>query len=143
MNDNATPENMSKLARLIAIGQPLNEQTVSEAIDLCVAAWEAERAHASADVCMWRDCEERNADLRKRLEAAERNHIERKHIDATPDDGYPIRILRAYRADCDMRWADTSDGDVGNPLTVALNEMQDKRAAILNKAIAALAGEKP
>ena len=34
-------------------------------------AWEAERAHAAADVCMWRDCEERNADLRERLEAAD------------------------------------------------------------------------
>ena len=41
---------------------------------MCVFAdvWEAERAHAAADVCMWRDCEERNADLRKRLEAAEK-----------------------------------------------------------------------
>ena len=75
------------------------------------------------------------------LEAAGCNHIERKHIDATPNEGYPIRILRIYRADCDMRWADTSDGDVGNPLMVALNEMQDKRAVILDWAIAALAGE--
>ena len=41
---------------------------------MCVFAdaWEAERAHAAADVCMWRDCEERNADLRERLEAAEK-----------------------------------------------------------------------
>jgi hypothetical protein len=43
MNDNATPENMSRLARLIAIGQSLNEQAVSETIDLCVTAWKADR----------------------------------------------------------------------------------------------------
>jgi len=52
-------------------GGKLSEGPFSE----CYAfadAWEAERAHAAADVCMWRDCEERNADLRKRLEAAEK-----------------------------------------------------------------------
>jgi len=105
-----------------------------------------DRLHAAADA--WEASIEAQLDarieadaLRKRLEEAEKNHIERKHIPATPDDGYPLRILRVYRADCDMRWADTSDGDVGNPLTVALNEMQDKRAAILDRAIAALAGE--
>ena len=88
--------------------------------------------------------EEAERALIKRIEAlerADRNHIERKHIDATPDEGYPLRILRAYRADCDARWADTSDGDVGNPLTVALNEMQDQRAVVLDRAIAALRGE--
>ena len=46
-------------------------QRVALDIDAAADAWEAERAHAAADVCMWRDCEERNADLRKRLEAAE------------------------------------------------------------------------
>ena len=88
--------------------------------------------------------EEAERALIKRIEAlerADRNHIERKHIDATPDEGYPLRILRAYRADCDARWADTSDGDVGNPLTVALNEMQDQRAVVLDRAIAALRRE--
>jgi len=79
--------------------------------------------------------------LRRRLETAEHNHIERKHIDATPNEHYPLRILRAYRADCNGRWADTSYGHAGGPLTIALNEMQDRRAAILDKAIAVLAGK--
>jgi len=75
-------------------------------------------------------------------EALERNHIERKHIDATPDESYPLRILRAYRADCDARWEETAAGQrVTQPLTVALNKMQDQRAVILDRAIAALRGE--
>jgi len=67
MNDNATPENMSKLARLIAIGQPLNEQTVSEAIDLCVTAWRADKAEM-ANMALARRA---NVILMQRLEAAE------------------------------------------------------------------------
>ena len=68
MSDNATPENMSKLARLIAIGQPLNEQTVSETIDLCVTAWKADKAEM-ANMALARRA---NVILMQRLEAAEK-----------------------------------------------------------------------
>lgn len=40
---NATPENLKKLARLIKMGQPLQSLAASEAIELCVAVWEADR----------------------------------------------------------------------------------------------------
>lgn len=75
------------------------------------------------------------------LEKENRNHVERKHIDATPNDGYPLRILRAYRADCDMRWSlsTTNGGQDATPLMEKSNIMQDQRAAILDTAIAALA----
>ena len=78
-------------------------------------------------------------------ELAERNHIERKHIDATPDEDYPRRILEAYRRDCDFRWSDSSipETPTSNPLIIAMNEMQAQRAAVLDKAIAVLHGEEP
>ncbi len=62
------------------------------------------------------------------------------HVDATPDNDYPLRILRAYRANCDMRWAETTnpDGAVTNPMLVAMNEHQAQRAAILDNAILCL-----
>jgi hypothetical protein len=44
MTDNATSENLRKLARLIAMGQPLNADAVSEAIVLCADAWDASQA---------------------------------------------------------------------------------------------------
>lgn len=57
-----------------------------------------------------------------------------KHIDATPDDGYPLRILRAYRASCDMRF------HANPPLALVdkLNDLQERRAEILDTAIALL-----
>jgi hypothetical protein len=49
MTDHATSENLRKLARLIAVGQPLNSDAVSEAIVLCATAWEAlEEKHRQA-----------------------------------------------------------------------------------------------
>ena len=61
-------------------------------------------------------------------------------IDATPDGGYALRILRRYRQDAYTRWADSTDEDrpVTNLLLVAMNQMQEKRVAELDKAIAAL-----
>lgn len=81
------------------------------------------------------------ADALRQRDDERRNHIERKHIDATPNDGYPLRILRAYRADCDMRWSlsTTNGGQDATPLMEQLNALQDQRAAILDKAITALA----
>ena len=44
MSDNATLENLAKLARLITMGQPLRGQAVGEAIDLCVIEWRNDKA---------------------------------------------------------------------------------------------------
>jgi len=32
------------------------------------------------------------------------------YIDATPNDDYPIRILRAYRENCNATWTDNTTG---------------------------------
>lgn len=59
-----------------------------------------------------------------------------KYVDATPDNNYPLRILEAYRQDCDCRWAeDTDGGKVKNPLLKQMNADCEKRAEILDKAI--------
>ena len=57
------------------------------------------------------------------------------HVDATPDANYPLRILRAYRKNCDCRYV--ADGDFAAQAQVwkAMNDAQEKRAAILDAAI--------
>jgi len=40
------------------------------------------------------------------------------HIDATPDESYPLRILQAYRRLGDYKWSDSSDGVVENNVLV-------------------------
>jgi len=57
-----------------------------------------------------------------------------RSISAVPDEEYPIRILKAYRENCNCRWG----GDLDNPLIKAMNEDCDKRAEILDKAIRTL-----
>ena len=82
------------------------------------------------------------ASLTERLESERRNILRFKHVDATPDEDYPLRILRAYREDCNLAWATTTDGTPSDSLLVkALNDLQMQRAAILDRAIAALAAE--
>jgi len=44
VSNNATLENLAKLARLITMGQPLRGQAVGEAIDLCVIEWRNDKA---------------------------------------------------------------------------------------------------
>lgn len=56
------------------------------------------------------------------------------HIDCTPNEEYPLRILRAYRQNCDCRWA----SDTENVLIKVMNEACEKRAIILDKAITIL-----
>ena len=56
------------------------------------------------------------------------------HIDATPDDEYPLRILRAYRLNCDVRW----ESNTRHPLLDQMSADQGKRAKILDRAIALL-----
>lgn len=57
-----------------------------------------------------------------------------EHVDATPDDGYPIRILKAYRENCDVKWSNnTSNNDAR--VFAEMNKHQDERAKILDRAI--------
>lgn len=61
------------------------------------------------------------------------------YIDATPNEEYPLRILRAYRENCNCRWT----SELENPLINMMNEMCEQRAEILDKAISILEqGEK-
>lgn len=57
------------------------------------------------------------------------------HIDGTPNEDYVLRILRAYRQNCDCRWVVIS-GE--SPLIDFMNECQDKRAKLLDEAIKVL-----
>jgi len=59
------------------------------------------------------------------------------NIDATPDENYPLRILRTYRANCNCRWSDTKypDLDTIDPILVLMNKHQEQRALLLDKAI--------
>ena len=53
------------------------------------------------------------------------------HINATPDEGYVLRILKVYRENCECKWSSNLD----NPLIVDMNKIQDERAKLLDKAI--------
>ncbi len=64
------------------------------------------------------------------------------YVDATPNGGYVLRILQAYRQNCNCKWADTSSpNETQNPLLVMMNETNDKRARLLDKSIALLGDE--
>ena len=56
------------------------------------------------------------------------------HVNAIPDNEYPLRILRAYRENCNCKWISNTD----NKLIKEMNKLCDERAEILDKAIAAL-----
>ena len=61
------------------------------------------------------------------------------YVDATPDEEYPLRILQAYRENCNVIWSDTSDGDkTSNWVLQQMNDDCQKRAEILDRAIAIL-----
>jgi tRNA nucleotidyltransferase/poly(A) polymerase len=58
------------------------------------------------------------------------------NVDATPDREYPLRILRAYRENCNVRFADTSTGEEPkSPMLKMMNKLCDERAKILDEAI--------
>lgn len=60
-------------------------------------------------------------------------------VDMTPTPDLAIRILQAFRDECDCLWADNTGGEeTTDPLLVAMNEDQKRRAAYLDKAIAKL-----
>jgi len=61
-------------------------------------------------------------------------------IDMTPDEGFPLRILRTYRERCNSRWKEGSGSEWG-VLWETMNEHQEQRAKILDKAIAILENE--
>ena len=64
-------------------------------------------------------------------------------VDGTPDGGYAIRILEAYRIRCDFKHTvhESYDPSLRDYLN-GLNEVQDKRAVELDKAIEVLKGAK-
>jgi len=52
-------------------------------------------------------------------------------IDATPDDGYPIRILKAYLEEAEGTYVESDPPQLGE----IMNKAQNDRAVILRKAI--------
>lgn len=64
------------------------------------------------------------------------------YIDATPTIDYPLRILKAYRAMGNTRWSSTStEITENNPLVAQMNEWQNQRNALLDKAIEILSAQ--
>ena len=61
-----------------------------------------------------------------------------KHVDATPDEGYALRILRAYRENCNCRWEYIGDSKTSKELIEAINHACEERGRILDEAIAIL-----
>jgi len=60
-------------------------------------------------------------------------------VELTPDEGLPLRILRAYRTNCEVMWSENTDGSESlNPVFRLMNEHNRQRAAILDRAIAKL-----
>ena len=64
------------------------------------------------------------------------------HVDCTPDEEYPLRILRVYRENCNVKWSSTTEEGVKetNPLLIQMNKDCDKRARVLDEAIEMLSG---
>ena len=61
-----------------------------------------------------------------------------KFVDMTPDRGLALRILRAYRADCDSWWEVSGLSEDQRRVYDLMNEHQRQRAVILDHAIARL-----
>lgn len=55
-------------------------------------------------------------------------------VDGTPDKEYPLRILMAYRENCNCKWV-TNGPD---PMLDEMNKKCDERAKILDEAIKVL-----
>jgi len=64
-------------------------------------------------------------------------------VDGTPNEDYPLRILRAYRENCNVKWSDTRSPDLEttDPLCYLMNQHQEQRAKILDAAIELLEGK--
>ena len=57
------------------------------------------------------------------------------HVDATPDENYPLRILQAYRENCNSQWEVHGLPEKETLIYDAMNEHQKQRAKILDEAI--------
>lgn len=57
------------------------------------------------------------------------------HVDATPDEGYPLRILKAYRQNCNSKYETHGLSKKQAKFWDMMNEVQDQRAEILDQAI--------
>ena len=57
------------------------------------------------------------------------------HVDATPDPGYPLRILRAHREHQKYRWVVESDSGNLRELVAKMEAARRRRAQLLDKAI--------
>lgn len=58
-----------------------------------------------------------------------------EHIDGTPNDDYPIRILKAYRQNCNCYWEVHGLPKKEALIYEMMNEHQRQRAKLLDKAI--------
>ena len=66
-------------------------------------------------------------------------------IDATPNEEYPLRILRTYRENCNCRFSSTSssgEDEELDPFCKVMNEACEKRARFLDVAIEILEGKR-
>jgi len=61
-----------------------------------------------------------------------------QHVDGTPDVAYPLRILQAYRANCDVCWVVEGLDEATAGIYDMMNRHQRERAALLDDAIRAL-----
>jgi len=59
-----------------------------------------------------------------------------RFIDATPDENYPLRILQAYRENCNARYETHGLDENDTRFWEIMNEMQEQRANVLDEAIA-------
>ena len=58
-----------------------------------------------------------------------------KYVCSTPDENYPIRILKAYRENCNVFWEVHGLTDEERYIYDMMNEQQISRAKILDAAI--------
>lgn len=118
-------------------GRP-SESAVANLLVLATLDWILETKPPES--CNWR--EKYREELEMRLPPL--TQVPMLHVDLTPNDDLALRILRAYRQNCEGNWAeDTNGGPVRNPLLLAMNEDNRQRAVLLDKAIAILEAVRP
>lgn len=71
------------------------------------------------------------------------NDVSIDYVDGTPNGGYALRILRAYRERCNMLWETHGLGENQAVIYDLMNEAQKQRALELDKAIEILESHKP
>ena len=92
--------------------------------------------------CIWDRCGRYGACNPKEKQMFSLTQQPIEHVDATPDNDYPLRILKAYRKNCDCKWSrNAGNVDVDDSLIETMNRFNDERAKILDKAIIILENE--